>query len=37
MLIKRKEYAKLVKHQLKKYMEYDGMFKDEVNPNKKHQ
>jgi hypothetical protein len=33
MLIKIKGYAKLAKHQLKKHMEYDGMNKDELNPN----
>jgi len=37
MLIKIKEYAKLVKHQLEEYMKYDGMNKDEVNANEKHQ
>ncbi len=37
MLIKIKEYAKPVKHQLEEYMKYDGMNKDEVNANEKHQ
>jgi hypothetical protein len=29
--------AKSTKHQLEKLMKYDGMNKDEVNPNGKHQ
>jgi hypothetical protein len=37
MLIKIKKYAKLTKHQLKEHMEYDGMNKDEIKPNEKHQ
>ncbi len=30
-------YAKSTKHQFKEHMEYDGMNKDKVNPNEKHQ
>jgi len=37
MLIKINKYAKLTRHQLEKHMEYDGMKKDKVNPNEKHQ
>ncbi len=37
MLIEIKGYAKLVEHQFEKHMKYDGMNKDEVNPNGKHQ
>jgi hypothetical protein len=37
MLIEIKGYPKPVEHQLEKHMEYDGMNKDEVNPNRKHQ
>jgi hypothetical protein len=37
MLIEIKRYAKLTEYQLEKHMEYDGMNKDEVNPNGKHQ
>jgi len=37
MLIDIKGYAKPTEHQLKEHMEYDGMNKDEVNPNGKHQ
>jgi hypothetical protein len=37
MLIKINGYAKPTKHQLEEYIEYDGMNKDEVNPNEKHQ
>jgi hypothetical protein len=37
MLIEIKGYAKPTKHQLEKHMEYDGMNKDEVNPNGEHQ
>ncbi len=36
MLINIKGYAKPPKHQLEQHMEYDGMNKDEVNPNGKH-
>jgi hypothetical protein len=36
MLIEIKD-AKPIKHQLEKHMKYDGMNKDEVNPNGKHQ
>jgi hypothetical protein len=36
MLINIKGYAKLAKHHLEEHMEYDGMNKDEVNPNGKH-
>jgi hypothetical protein len=32
MVIEIKGYTKLVKHQLKKHMEYDGMNEDELNP-----
>ncbi len=37
MLIKMKEYAKSVKHQLEEHMEYDGMNKEKINSNGKHQ
>jgi hypothetical protein len=37
MLIKINEYAKPTKHQLEEYIKYNGMNKDEVNPNEKHQ
>jgi hypothetical protein len=37
MLIKINEYAKFTKHQLEGHVEYDGMNKDKVNPNGKHQ
>jgi hypothetical protein len=37
MLIEIKGYAKFVKHQLEKHMEYDGMNEDKINPNGKHQ
>jgi hypothetical protein len=37
MLIKIKWYIKTVKFQLEKHMEYDGMNKDKINPNVKHQ
>jgi hypothetical protein len=37
MLIEIKGYVKHVEHQLKERMEYDGMNKDEVNPNRNHQ
>jgi hypothetical protein len=33
MLIEIKGYAKPAKHQFEKNMEYDGMNKDEINPN----
>jgi hypothetical protein len=33
MVIEIKGYAKLVKHQLKKHMQYDGTNKDDLNPN----
>jgi hypothetical protein len=36
MVINKKGYAKPAKHQLEEHMEYDGMNKDEVNPNGKH-
>jgi hypothetical protein len=36
-LSKIKGNAKLVKHQLEKHMEYDGMNEDELNPSGKHQ
>jgi hypothetical protein len=36
MLIEINGYAKLTEHQLEKYMEYDGMNENEVNPNGKH-
>jgi hypothetical protein len=37
MVIKIKGNAKLIKHQLEKHMEYDGMNEDELNPSGKHQ
>ncbi len=37
MLIKINEYAKFIRHQLKEHMESDGMNKDKVNSNEKHQ
>jgi hypothetical protein len=37
MLIEIKGYAKLAEHQFEEYTKYDGMNKDEVNPNGKHQ
>jgi hypothetical protein len=36
MSINIKGYAKLAKHHLEEHMEYDGLNKDEVNPNGKH-
>jgi hypothetical protein len=37
MLIEIKGYAKPTKHQLEKHTEYDGMNKNDVNPNGRHQ
>jgi hypothetical protein len=37
MLIEIKGYAKFTTHQHEKYMEYDGMNKDTINPNRKYQ
>jgi hypothetical protein len=37
MLIKIKGYTKPIKYQLKEHIKYDGMNKDKVNPNGKHQ
>jgi hypothetical protein len=37
MLIKIKRYANFAKHQFKEHMKYDGMNKDEIKPNRKHQ
>jgi hypothetical protein len=37
MLIEIKGYTKLTEHQFEKHMGYDGMNKDKVNPNGKHQ
>jgi hypothetical protein len=36
MLIKIKGYVKLLKHELKEHMGYDGRNEDEINPNEKH-